>query len=185
MGRTAANSSSSRRSRLLALMRFGRPSPARGVTIGPFSSTSHCLTSASTSGGRLCSLATRFSIVMPSISRISTLPLSISGAANTRNTRRACFIIMGPMPSPGRMPTTIFSFAEKSVGFSACFIRSIRADSFSISLPNFSCAVKISFASMLIFLPPVLQAAFSGNGVGRRKARPRPRYRSNRASLQR
>ena len=185
IGRTAANNSSSRRSKLLALIRLGRPSPARGVTIGPFSSTSHCLTSASTSGGRLCSLATRFSIVIPSISRISILPLSISGAASTRSTRNACFIMMGPMPSPGRMPTTILSLVEKSVGFSACFIRSMRADSLSINLPNFSCAVKISFASMLIFLPPVLQAAFSGNGAGRRKVRPRPRCRSNRASSQR
>ena len=41
MGRTAAKRFRPRRSREFALTRFGRPSPALGVTKGPFTRTSH------------------------------------------------------------------------------------------------------------------------------------------------
>ena len=47
------NSSRLRRRRLFALNRFGHRSPALGVTIGPLRITSHFLTSARTSSGRL------------------------------------------------------------------------------------------------------------------------------------
>ena len=75
IGLTAANNSNSLLRRLLALTKLGRPSPALGVVIGPFTSTSHSFIWGITSLGRLSILATRFSIVIPSISRISILPL--------------------------------------------------------------------------------------------------------------
>ena len=149
IGRTAAKSSSDLLSRLLALTRFGSPSPALGVTIGPLTSTSHFLISSNTSAGRLSSFATRFSIVIPSISRSSILPDAISSAASSFKIRTACFIMIGPIPSPGRIPTMIFSFFEKSTGSSPCFILSILSYSPLISSPNASCAFLIS--SILFF----------------------------------
>ena len=112
MGRTAAKSWSSLLSRLLAETRLGRPSPARGVMKGPLTSTSHSLQAARTSSGRLCILATRFSMVMPSMVRNSILPEATSSLTSSLATRRACSIRTGPVPSPGMTPTTIFSSLE-------------------------------------------------------------------------
>ena len=136
MGRTAAYKSRDRRSMLLAEIRLGHGSPALGVTIGPFNSTSHCFTCSSTHSGRLCRRAARFSMVMPSMWRISIFPLSISGFIRVSSTRRACFMMMGPMPSPGITPITILSSLEKSLGSPPAFIRSIRSSSDKISSPN-------------------------------------------------
>ena len=150
IGRTAANNSSPLLNKLFALTRFGSPSPALGVTIGPLTRTSHFLISSNTSDGRLSIFATRFSIVIPSISRSSIFPASISSLTSSFTTRTACSMMIGPIPSPGRIPTMIFSFLLKSVASSACFILSIRAYSLSISSLNSSCA-------LLIFsiIPPV------------------------------
>ena len=144
IGRTAAKSSNDLLRRLFALTRFGSPSPALGVTIGPLTSTSHFLISSSTSAGRLSIFATRFSIVIPSISRSSILPEAISSAASSFKTRTACFMMIGPIPSPGRIPTIIFSFVEKSTGSSPCFIFSILSNSPLMSSPNASWAFLIS-----------------------------------------
>ena len=137
-GRTAANRSNERRSRLLALTMFGHSSPGRGVTIGPFSSTSHCLTCSSTLSGRLCPRRARSSMVIPLTGRNSSLPAAISSFARNSSTRNACCIMIGPMPSPGRIPTTMRSSCEKSFASPASFIASMRASSEVINSANFA-----------------------------------------------
>ena len=154
IGRTAANSSSPRRSKLFADTRFGHGSPARGVTIGPLMRTLHFLISSNTSSGRLCSFAARFSMVMPSISRISMRPPAISGASRSFRTRSACFMMIGPMPSPGSTPMTIFSSLSKSVTSLSAFMRSMRSNSDWISSPNFSCAAFTFSTFFSMIFPP-------------------------------
>jgi len=83
-------------------------------------------------------------MVMPSMMRISILPLAISGASIVFRTRRACFMMSGPMPSPGMTPMTILSSLEKSVTSSSAFIRSMRAKSERMRAASFSCAARIS-----------------------------------------
>ena len=166
IGLTAANNSSSLRSKLFALIRFGKPSPALGVTIGPLTNTSQALISGRMSAGRLSIFATRFSIVMPSMVLTSILFSSISSLTSSLRTRRACFMIIGPMPSPGKIPTTIFSFLLKSVGTLEAFIFSILFDSFAMRLPNFSFA-KLIFCSKIALIIILLTVSLSNVTVRR------------------
>ena len=89
-GRTAAYSWRARRNRLLALTILGQGSPDRGVTKGPFTSTSQALQASSTSAGRLSFFWARSSMVMPGMVRNSTLPEAISSFNRYLATRRAC-----------------------------------------------------------------------------------------------
>ena len=75
-----------------------------GVVVGPLSSTSQAMISASTSSGTAWLQASRFSIVRPRMRRRAMLPRAISSASSASSTRTACSMIMGPMPSPSTRP---------------------------------------------------------------------------------
>src|SRR3989304_1878080 len=103
-GRTLAKRSSSRRMATLADSMFGQGSPRWGVVVGPLSTAWHLCSSATTSSGRALPWAARFSIVSPSMSLNSILPLATSGARMPSSTRTASRVMKGPMPSPPQTP---------------------------------------------------------------------------------
>ena len=142
-GRTLAKRSSSRRSVTLALSRV----PPLGVVVGPFKSTSHFFTSASTSGGTAQPWARRFSMVRPWMSLSSMRPEESSSARSFSSTRRAWAIMMGPMPSPPATPMTILSILEKSLAGAAFSMRSCLSSCWASS--SLKCSAAFSMYSVL------------------------------------
>ena len=108
-GRTLAYRSSSRRSVTFALSML----PPLGVVVGPFRRTSQVRMACRHSSGTAWPQARRFSMVRPSMGTRLVLPAAISSFSRHSSTRTACFMMMGPMPSPGTMPMRIVASSAK------------------------------------------------------------------------